>query len=131
MSQKRNWKYRRDGKEPPPITDINKATPAKLWKKKYECKRGKGYHEWLPKTINGVSFHSVDNMGRVVSCGDYSRLKRYGNKINMSYWVNWECEYCGKIGREYFGESWFHTETLSGSKKFDRFRYKFYETINK
>lgn len=74
MSSKRtNWWERHDGREPFPVDDSLPKIPSKKWKEKYECKKNKGDHTAVIKTI--TSMHNIF-LGKI--------------------WVIWECTACKK-----------------------------------
>lgn len=108
-----------DGHTPPPVTPINSAPPSGAWKKKYECKRSKGMHDWHPHGMIYTSVSALKKDGRCVSTRDYRDLLKYERvgPIGVRSWVEWRCSHCGKMDREYQGNI---------KKKFDHSRHNLY-----
>ena len=100
----------------------------KKWRKKYECKRGKGKHDWKPEKLRyfhwSLKFEEGEMDGIAYMSGEYKDLLGYKNKPIFSYQLTWICEACGKQdseGMNFFGKS-------KTNKKFDNYRYKLYNS---
>lgn len=120
--KKKYFKKRRDGHQPPPICLVNKIPPSKVWKKKYECKRGKGKHDWYPHGIIHYycSCKVVDGRCYSSNFKCLTENKECIGKISVSYSVEWKCKACGKLEREFYP---------TPSRKFDHSRGNLYKKI--
>lgn len=116
MSKAKSWysgafPRQRDKHEPPPIKPSEKKLPSKEWKKKYECKKAKGNHNWTPISIhNHLEYHYEYPTG-AEAFGFY----RYPGKLPIDFYgqeipikdmgvcstVEWRCTACNKHEREY------------------------------
>jgi len=94
--------------------------PSKVWKKKYECKRGKGKHDWYPhgKIFSYYTCKIAD--GRYLSSNlkQLIESKKCVGKIEVTYWVEWRCKACGKLAIETYPIA---------EKKFDHSRENLYK----
>jgi len=105
MSGKRNWgdnmTHRMDGKEAPSFFERFRKVPSKNWKKKYKCKKNKGDHTPVIKSVRSIGFHQYQD-------GTWSK-----NNWGFHVWVTWECTACKKRLEEF----------RPPEKKFDKYRY--------
>lgn len=117
--KKKYFRERIDGHQLPPICPVNKMPPSKIWKKKYECKRGKSKHDWYPYGRIYVSCSCKIADGRYCSSSFKCLIesKECIGKISISYSVEWKCKACGKLEREY---------STHIDKKFDHSRGNLY-----
>lgn len=113
MSGKKHWgKWRRDGKEPPPVVDVGQKIPSKVWKRKYPCKKNKGDHSYAVALIKWADWSQKKDGTWEHARGIFFDMMN----AELPYWVEWHCTACGKHAYEY----------RKLDKKFDKHRH----TIN-
>ena len=91
-----------------PLEENTLGFPSKKWKKKYECRRGKGLHDWYPSNkpiLWSASIYVTEgkHKGGSLSSNNWQDLVlNHKGKLSIIYWVEWKCKACGKKDTEWY-----------------------------
>jgi len=117
----------------PPVEKI-KSQPSGKWRKKYECKKGKGKHDWAVLSLNNrLSYQRKTERGTLHGSYKPYNLPSYPvppcHETYPSSIVQWRCRACNKHEIEHLSSDpdksllWYRGNT--GKKKLDPYRQNF------